>query len=414
MPFSPSTPLSYCTNIHAGIDLDSIRDNLLRHATAVRDRLQTSTGFDSLGVGLWIPDLAAKQLTDGTEKHALIEFREFLAEHQLIAPTINGFPFDNFHGEHVKQHVYLPTWADPSRMQYTLRLAEILSGLLPDGQPIGSISTLPIGWPNNPFAEDDALSNASIIKSAGQQFRKLAVELDRLHQQTGKQILVAIEPEPGCLLDTVDDVVSFFDQELSEPLHRQYITVCHDICHSVVMNESQQSVLSRYTSEGIRIGKIQVSSAIVVDWKTISERDRPNALRQLGDFAEDRYLHQTGQLHSDGRFALAEDLPQLLAETDPGQLSDQERWMVHFHVPIFLESFGLLSTSRDAVLACMAALEEPTTRENFSGHLEVETYAWTVLPQEMRQRGLAEDIASELAWLSDQLSVQVSKNRASL
>ena len=40
------------------------------------------------------------------------------------------------------------------------------------------------------------------------------------------------------------------------------------------------------------------------------------------------------------------------------------------------------------------------TRElGLTPHLEVETYAWGVLPPELRQPDLAAGIAQELAWL---------------
>ena len=77
--------------------------------------------------------------------------------------------------------------------------------------------------------------------------------------------------------------------------------------------------------------------------------------------------------------------------------------MIHFHVPIFLERFGHLTTSRPDVVECLDAILDPAIGANFTGHLEVETYAWTVLPTTMRQRGLSQDIASELDWLEDQL-----------
>ena len=35
----------------------------------------------------------------------------------------------------------------------------------------------------------------------------------------------------------------------------------------------------------------------------------------------------------------------------------------------------------------------------FTGHLEIETYAWTVLPEAMRKRALPDDIAGEIQWL---------------
>lgn len=328
-------------------------------------------------------------------------------EQRLVGFTINGFPFANFHGDSVKQRVYLPTWAQRERLEYTQRLAVILSGLMPEDQAVGSISTLPIGWPGNPFSEavvDAAEDQPSEWSMAGENLRRMATFLEKLERDTGKKIVVAVEPEPGCILDSVDDIVKFFDEELSEAVHRSYITVCHDICHSAVMNESQREVIQRYAAAGITIGKVQVSSAIVADWKTIPVSDRQATLGQLRDFAEDRYLHQTGQIALDGSFELATDLPDLLSRTTEADLDRTDRWVIHFHVPIFLESFGHLSTSRSDVIDCLKAISDHSTGVHFTGHLEVETYAWTVLPESMRQRELAEDIASELSWLLDQLS----------
>jgi hypothetical protein len=36
-------------------------------------------------------------------------------------------------------------------------------------------------------------------------------------------------------------------------------------------------------------------------------------------------------------------------------------------------------------------------------HLEVETYTWDVLPAEFRQHDVADGIAKEIAWVSQQL-----------
>ncbi len=389
--------IGYCTNVHAGIDLTSIRANLQEYAVPVQQQLSRTHGTDALGVGLWIPDQASRELAAGQ----LDAFRGFLDSNRLQPFTINGFPFANFHGDHVKQRVYLPTWAEPERLEYTQRLATILSRLLHEDQPLGSISTLPIGWPDNPFADDR--SGHDDVAIAGAQLRELAAFLERLEDQTGKRIVVAIEPEPGCMIDTVGDLIGFFDEHLPDPTHRRYLTVCHDICHSAVMNEPQRSAVTAYRDAGISIGKVQVSSAIVADWASIAAAEVPATLEQLGAFAEDRYLHQTGQVGRDGSFQLADDLPALLKQTRAGDLDKLLRWVIHFHVPIFLERVGQLTTSRDAVIECLQALDDDTINADFTGHLEVETYAWTVLPEAMRQRGLAEDIASEMRWLLDQL-----------
>lgn len=391
--------LGYCTNVHAGTGLAQIQENLANVSTQAACQLGGSDTH--LGIGLWIPHRAAEELQKESECDS---FREFLSRQNLFAYTVNGFPYDNFHQEVVKQKVYVPGWWSDTRHAYTKQLANSLARLLPEDQTLGSISTLPLGWPNNEFDSFSSREQSELHDAAGQRFRALAKELQQLERDSGRRIVVAIEPEPGCCLDTTEDIVNFFDTQLKDAVDRKYITVCHDICHSAVMMESQTQVLRRYADQGIKIGKIQVSSAIVVDWQKIKTADHASALNQLRDFAEDRYLHQTGRVQADGEFALANDLPELLN----CESVDDQLWAIHFHVPIFLEKIGLLGTTRDDVVECLRTIIESGVSSessiDFTGHLEVETYAWTVLPQEMRKRGLAQDIASELQWLYDSLT----------
>lgn len=379
--------IGYCTNVHPGVDLESIRENLEQHAIPAR----IASRGDQLGVGLWLPAQAAKELSGSAE-----EFAEYLSQRRLRPFTINGFPYDNFHQDVVKHRVYQPAWWQESRLSYTKQLADILAVLLPADEAVGSISTLPIGWPSPDQTDSD-------LEKAGQQLRELAAYLEQVEAKTGRRIVLAIEPEPGCILDTSDDMVLWFAKQLPEQVHRRYITVCHDICHAAVMMETQTNVINRLSSEGIAIGKIQVSSAVVADWTSMAIGRRREAIDQLREFAEDRYLHQTGRATADGGFELAEDLPELLdsvaSEGDP--VRGDEKWVVHFHVPVFLERFGHLGTSHKDVIECLAAVSRAEDSIEFTGHLEIETYAWSVLPESMRKRALSEDIAGEVRWLQD-------------
>ncbi len=383
-----ATPtIGYCTNVHAGVDLKSIRENLEQHAIPAR----IASHSDQLGVGLWLPAQAAKELAGSTEA-----FKTFLSDRRLRPFTINGFPYDNFHQPVVKHRVYQPTWWEQARLNYTKQLADLLAALLPADEMVGSISTLPIGWPSPEPTRRD-------LDRAGENLRELANYLEQLEAKTGRRIVVAIEPEPGCILDTTEDVVLWFSRELPEAKHRRYITVCHDVCHAAVMMESQTAVVDRLAAEGITIGKVQVSSAVVADWNAMAIGRRQETIDQLRQFAEDRYLHQTGRITAGGGFALAEDLPELLAdvaaEGDP--VHGDEKWVVHFHVPIFLERFGHLGTSQKDVIECLAAVSRSGSSLEFTGHLEIETYAWSVLPESMRKGTLSDDIAREVRWLQD-------------
>ncbi|MEM8670785.1 MAG: metabolite traffic protein EboE [Planctomycetota bacterium] len=387
---STQKTIGYCTNVHAGVTIASIQENLDKYAVAAR----TAAGVDELGVGLWLPAQAAKELAGDPSG-----FSNFLKERKLRPFTINGFPYDNFHQEVVKRSVYAPTWWQPERLEYTKQLAVILADLLPEDEPCGSISTLPIGWPT----EDQ---DAALLDRAGAQLRELAKHLESVESSTGRRIVVAIEPEPGCILDTATDMIDWFDKHLADTAHRKYLSVCHDICHSAVMMESQADVLNRYAQASIAVGKVQVSSAIMADWQSMAAGRRQEAVEQLRQFAEDRYLHQTGRQRENGDFELAEDLPDLLAadaltgEPNEDPVENDLRWVVHFHVPIFLEHFGHLSTSQKDVIECLRVLLDANSGLEFTGHLEVETYAWSVLPESMRKRGLAEDIAKEITWLN--------------
>ncbi|TWU19891.1 metabolite traffic protein EboE [Allorhodopirellula heiligendammensis] len=415
MPSDPRShwTLGYCTNIHAGTEVPQICDTL-KNISAEVGRIRQADG--RLGVGLWLPRAACTTL----RRHGMPPLVKAIAQNKLLAYTINGFPFEDFHKERVKHDVYQPTWWTDERVAYTRDLAKVLAELLPEKTTTGTISTLPIGWPKQVDEHESndrelRLRDASEeeVHHAGTNFRRLAEDLRMLENRTGKRIIVAIEPEPGCLLERADQLVEWFETQLPDPTHRRYIGVCHDVCHSAVMMEDQRKTLQRYADAGIVLGKIQISSAVVADWQSIDAADHEATLQQLRSFAEDRYLHQTGRLLADGSFELAEDLPELLDQMTHTPVTDQ-RWVIHFHVPIFMQKFGHLRTTQDQIAETLDAVEQLSASPvkgssrnkrplEFTGHLEVETYAWSVLPEDMRSGDLAVDIAHELDWLNELL-----------
>lgn len=426
--------VGYCTNVHAGTDLRTIRETLATHAAAIaQERRRRRPDVGPLPVGLWIPASAADELMAPGAAEA---FGGWLSEHDLTPLTINGFPYDNFHLPVVKHRVYRPAWWEPQRLHYTGQLAELLVRLMAADKPdrIGSISTLPLGWPgrlgrldaaghdgavdlgalvSTPSAalENDAEIDLANVALAGANLRQLAGDLQRLEQRTGRRIVVAIEPEPGCLLDRFEDVIRFFERELPETHHRRYLGVCHDVCHSAVMFEPQAAALQAYARAGLIVGKVQISCAIDLPLADYTPEDRAAALAELRGFAEDRYLHQTGVLDAAGNFRLVEDLPQWLAEVAQTERAAAEavdtfgdrHLRTHFHVPIFRPSLGHLRSTQHAIGECLRALQGADAPE-FTGHYEVETYAWSVLPDGLQEPSLAAGIARELEWFENRLS----------
>ena len=383
-------PIGYCTNVHAGADLDQVLANLRRFALPVRQRFCPD---EPLGIGLWLSASAARKII---ADRRLAEVADWLQQNGLLPFTLNGFPFGDFHQEVVKQRVYLPAWHESARTEYTRDLIAILHGLLPEGME-GSISTLPIAW-GTPEAKPEQLHQAASA------LVNLVQHLAKLEQETGRWIHLDLEPEPGCVLQRSGDVVRFFENYLllpgrDEHVLRRHLRVCHDICHAAVMFEEQAVVLNRYRSAGIGVGKIQVSSAVALDLDRLECAERNEALRQLAGFSEPRYLHQTMIREGDGPAIFYEDLDRALAASRSNQRLKAGTWRVHFHVPIHIQRFGRLEGTQQAIRECLSTAR----KDNLTRHFEVETYAWSVLPAELQQPDLAAGIAEEMGWLRDNI-----------
>jgi hypothetical protein len=229
--------------------------------------------------------------------------------------------------------------------------------------------------------------------------REVAARLARLESETGRFLRLCLEPEPGCVLQRSGDVERFWREHLlpraDEAAVRRHLGVCHDVCHAVVMFEEQEEVLRRYQAAGIAVGKVQVSSAVGLSVDDTPADRRAAAFEQLAGFAEDRYLHQTVVRPRGGEPTFFEDLPAALDALSPADATGELR--VHFHVPIYLQRFGHLEALQRPILECLQYL----ARQGNCRHFEVETYAWGVLPPELRQPDLAAGIADELRWFRE-------------
>jgi sugar phosphate isomerase/epimerase len=366
--------LAYCTNVHPAEDLDGVVSQLEGCAASVRTRL----GVPVLGVGLWLAhDLAARLARDPA---ALKRLADTLDRCGLEAVTLNGFPYAGFHDEVVGKKVYLPDWSQPERLAYTLDLVGVLSELLPADAAYGSISTLPLGWRVPWFADRDELARDAV--------RMLALRLAETEERTGRRIRVALEPEPGCVIETnqqVADWLSSYDAHV-----RDRVGACVDTCHLAVQFEQPPAVVEALGAAGVGVVKSQVSAALHV-----ADPSDPATREVLAGFAEPKFLHQTREAGGAGVDDLAETLDEPLL---PGRAP----WRVHFHVPVHAAPSAPLASTTDVLEDALRSLvggPVPLTH-----HLESETYTWSVLPDPPRNTAeLAAGIAGELGWLRDRL-----------
>jgi hypothetical protein len=92
-----------------------------------------------------------------------------------------------------------------------------------------------------------------------------------------------------------------------------------------------------------------------------------------------------------------EDIPLALTAGTHGLAGE---WRTHFHVPIFAAHMGCLGTTQDAIIECLSEMESwPSTERPI---LEIETYAWDVLPGvACDESSLIDGIVQEINWCSE-------------
>ncbi|WP_431995687.1 metabolite traffic protein EboE [Streptomyces griseoflavus] len=376
-PDGSTVHLAYCTNVHPAETLDGVLAQLRDHCEPVRRRL----GRDRLGIGLWLAKDAAHALA--TDPAALRGLRCALEQRGLEVVTLNGFPYQGFGAQEVKYRVYTPDWADPERLEHTAALARVLAGLLPDDVTDGSISTLPLAWRT---AHDEQRA-----RTARTALRTLAQRLDALHELTGRSLRVALEPEPGCVVETTRDAIA----PLTAIGHDR-IGICVDTCHLATSFEDPHTALDDLTRAGVPVVKSQLSAALHAEHPHL-----PEVRGALAAFAEPRFLHQTRTATAAGLRG-TDDLDQALAGDT---LPDAGPWRSHFHVPLHAAPAPPLTSTLPVLKTALTRLvggPHPLTH-----HLEVETYTWQALPPALRPRGraqLADGIAAELTLARDLLT----------
>lgn len=389
MSLSP-LPLSYCTNVHPARTVAEVVGGIETVAAEASRQLPFP-----MAAGLWLSAAVVAELKAAPEQ--LETIAQSLWQNELTCYTLNTFPFGDFHSERVKEHVYLPDWANPRRVEYTESCAEILAKLLPPGAT-GSLSSLPLGGRMNPHGDGfHATCFANLIR--------VARRLKQLHDETGRTIRLALEPEPLCELSgtrawTLPMFHRLFQQAEAlgcEATVREYIGLCFDVCHQAVEFEDCARSVAAIVSAGIRINKIHITSAI----ELLNPRDNRPGLEQLQTFAEPRYLHQVAARFADGTIRWRTDLSATEFRADDGSdLLDAEAWRVHFHVPVFEEQLGALRTTRGDISSTLTAVD----RLDHAPHLEVETYTWPVMPGHDAPASLSDRIAQELQSAAELLA----------
>lgn len=397
-----SAHLSYCTNIHAGESWKDHFESLDLNFPVIKKEFSPN---QAMGIGLRLSNSASIDLLDS---EALKSFKSWLNQQQAYVFTMNGFPYGDFHHVVVKDQVHAPDWTSKERVDYTLRLFQILAELLPEGME-GGISTSPLSY-RHWFSTDDLTQKAK--EKATKHIIEVAGELYKIKSERGISMHLDIEPEPDGLLETGGEFIDWYENILLpmarstlakslnlsdlgvENCMKEHICLCYDICHFAIGYENHGDVLTELHEKGIKTGKIQISAALKADLAV--EHDlKTDIFEAFSSYNEKTYLHQVVARKADEALIRYRDLPNAIQDADNKEVVE---WRAHFHVPIFAKDLGLLQSTQDDIIEVLKIQKD----KPFSTHLEVETYTWEVLPKALKIP-ITSSIIRELNWVKEQL-----------
>lgn len=379
--------LSYCTNIHPAETWQETLTALQAHTLKVRDNLITEnklTAQTPFAIGL---RLSAKAATELLENENLDNFIHWLKSENAYIYTINGFPYGAFHNTSVKENVYKPDWTTTARLTYTNNLFNIIAELAP-AESGGSVSTLPAS-----FKEFHA--NESLI------FRNLyacAQHIELLSEQYEKDLHLGLEPEPLGHFENTAETITFFQrfhdwaksQNLDSHLIHNRIGLNYDTCHFALQYENPTEALHAFHKNNIRISKIHLSNALSIN------PENPAAIQAIKPFNEPTYLHQVITKSEQGNLTYYKDLPQFLTKFDEAEKQSQlpTEARIHFHIPLYSDPEPPLASTRNHAEQTLAYLKE---NPHTCNHIEMETYTWNVLPNQL-QKPLETQLTQEYLW----------------
>jgi sugar phosphate isomerase/epimerase len=389
--------LTYSTLVHPGDTWDDMWASLTTYVPQVKQRVCPDRPF---GVSLRLSaDSAATLVRDGAARDAL---KRFLADNDLYLYTVNAFPYGAFKGRVVKEQVYEPDWRSEERTQYTINVAEVLADVVPPGIA-PSIQTAPLGF-------KPRVTGPDVVASYAEHVLRVAAHLVQLEARTGRTVTLGLEPEPFCFLETTDETIGFFTEHLystvaAESLAtlagipiseahgaiRRYVGIVFDICHQAVEYEDIAASLGKLVAAGIPILKLQEAAAIHVREVTAE------AVDTLERYAETIYLTQTLERRNGRDLTYFLNVQDAIAawRADPAPCE----WRVHIHVPVFLDDLGAFGTTRFAIADALAVHKtSPLSRQ-----LEIETYTWDMLPEDLKTGDIVDYVCRELEWVRDQL-----------
>lgn len=367
---------------HAGVirpvtsfaDVQStIHDSLAPINRAINDESPAGVSVRLSQAALTDPAMSAETLRAELDQHAL-------ALLGLSAVSISG-------GK--KDQVHTPDWRTEERLEFMFPATNLAAQFATPEREIG-VTTNALsyrGWMDLDMPGNWAALTLNVVR--------MVQHLATIHDRSGVLVHIDLEAEPGSVLRDSADIVRFYSSWLltrgsamlsdrmqvtngsaAETILR-HVRIALDTAHAAVVWDDAASSLDAFAAHGIRIGRLQVSSALEVD-VPVDATSQQELVEHLQALQSPTLLQQVVAARDGEIVQRFDDLGEAMAVI--GDAGGQT-WRIHTHAPLLADRYGIYgSTMADTA----AWLREISARNLDVGMIELRSANWDVVPHDDR------------------------------
>ncbi len=326
-----------------------------------------------------------------------------LSEHDL---ELIGFGAVSIEGGR-KEQVHQPDWRTEERLGFMFPALNLAAEFASPEREIG-ITTNGLSyrrWVDVDMPGNWAALTLNVIR--------VVQHLAGIHDRTGVTLHIDLEAEPGSVLRDTADIVRFFTQWLlprggamlsdrmqltdisSAEVILRHVRLALDTAHAAVVWDDAAASLDAFAEHGIRIGRLQVSSALEVEVPEDAAAQKELAVHLEG-FESPNLLQQVVASRDCEIVQRYDDLADAIAALCE---SAGQTWRIHTHAPLLADRYGVFTSTREATADW---LREIAARGIDVGFIELRSANWDVVPHD--DRGPIEVmIGAEVEWVRGML-----------
>ena len=175
----------------------------------------------------------------------------------------------------------------------------------------------------------------------------------------------------------------------------RHVRLALDTAHAAVVWDDAAASLDAFAEHGIRIGRLQVSSALEVEVPEDAAAQKELAVHLEG-FESPNLLQQVVASRDCEIVQRYDDLADAIAALCE---SAGQTWRIHTHAPLLADRYGVFTSTREATADW---LREIAARGIDVGFIELRSANWDVVPHD--DRGPIEVmIGAEVEWVRGML-----------